>query len=81
MQQHLEAIDVENEEFEAWDARGQSVKLEVGEPKSEWLKIVTMQNQLSEEHFTELRSKAEKWRPYVPVFERLACWIQSRTKG
>src|ERR1700676_15748 len=38
MQRHLERIDVENDEYAAWDANGQPVSLLVREPA--WLKVV-----------------------------------------
>jgi hypothetical protein len=38
MQRNLERIDVENDEYAAWDADGKSVRLLVQEPT--WLKVV-----------------------------------------
>lgn len=38
MQRNLERIDVENDEYAAWDANGQSVRLVVQEPS--WLNVV-----------------------------------------
>jgi hypothetical protein len=38
MQRNLERIDIENDEYAAWDANGQSVRLLVQEPT--WLKVV-----------------------------------------
>jgi len=37
MQQHLEAIDIDNKEYLAWDAKGTS--LELGTQKPVWIKI------------------------------------------
>lgn len=39
MEGYLEAIDVENEEFEAWDVNGERIRLEVVEERDHWLKI------------------------------------------
>ena len=38
MQNHFEQIDVENEEYEAWDATGVPLKLSV-QKKKEWLRV------------------------------------------
>jgi len=81
MQHHLEAIDVENEEYEAWDAQGRRLQLAVGEPKSEWLKIVATQDQLSDRRFAELRSKSQPLKPYVPIGHRFMRWLGSVGKG
>jgi hypothetical protein len=37
LQKHLEAIDIENEEYRAWDAEGQA--LELGTQKPIWIRI------------------------------------------
>ena len=39
MEDYLEAIDVENEEFEAWDVNGERLRLEVVKKSDHWLKI------------------------------------------
>jgi hypothetical protein len=84
IQQHLEAIDVENGEYEAWDADGRCLELSVGGPKSEWLKIVSTDRQAPEAEFAALRQKAEKRRefePYEPLSRRLRRWFGFRFKG
>jgi hypothetical protein len=37
MQKHLEAIDIDNEEFEAWDADGTALQLRTQKPV--WIKV------------------------------------------
>jgi hypothetical protein len=83
MQQHLEAIDVENGEYEAWDAVGRCLDLSVGLPKSEWLKIVSTDRQASEADFLAIREKSEKrkeFEPSDPLPRRVRRWIGSRLK-
>jgi hypothetical protein len=83
MRQHLEAIDVENGEYEAWDAVGRCLELSVGVSKSEWLKIVPTDRQASEFDFRALREKAERrgeFEPSDPLPRRVRRWIGSRLK-
>jgi hypothetical protein len=81
MQHHLEAIDVENEEYEAWDAQGSRLQLAVRNPKSECLNIIPTQDKLSKEKFAELRSESQEWPRYIPISQRFAHWIKARVKG
>jgi hypothetical protein len=84
IQQHLEAIDVENGEYEAWDADGRCLDLSVGGQKSEWLKIVSTDRQAPEAEFAALKEKAEKrkeFEPLEPLSKRLRSWIGSRFNG
>ena len=78
MQHHLEAIDVENEEFEAWDTDRRRLQLAVGKPKSQWLKIIATQDQLSEEKFAELKSKSQSWPSGIPMRQRFMRWLGAR---
>jgi hypothetical protein len=75
MRGQLEAIDVENGEYEAWDALGRCLDLSVGKPKSEWLKIVLTEGRASEMEFDALKSRAEKWTEYEPLPKRLRRWL------
>ena len=75
MQGYLEAIDVENGEYEAWDAQGRCLELSVGKPKSEWLTIISAEDQASEEGFTALKNRAEKCKEYEPLSKRLRHWF------
>jgi hypothetical protein len=59
MQSYLEAIDVENEEYEAWDFEGRVVKLIVADHKPEWLNLVHTQGRLPAYEFTRLRTRAK----------------------
>ena len=75
MRGQLEAIDVENGEYEAWDAQGRCLELSVGKSKSEWLKIVLSEGRASEMEFDALKSRAEKWNEYQPLSKRLRRWL------
>lgn len=39
MQRQLEKIDVENGEYEAWDAQGLPIVLSVGNERKNWLRL------------------------------------------
>lgn len=54
MQAYLEPIDVENEEYQAWDANGYAL----GRPKSEWLKLTRTDRKLSLSELTEIKGDA-----------------------
>jgi hypothetical protein len=75
IKQHLEAIDVENGEYEAWDENGRRLELSVGKPRSEWLKITPTEGQASEKEFGAIRSRAEKWKEYEPLWKRFRGWL------
>ncbi|MGB6629772.1 MAG: hypothetical protein WBE52_00940, partial [Terriglobales bacterium] len=75
MQGQLEAIDVENGEYEAWDSLGHRLELSAGKPKSEWLKIVLTEVRLPEMEFDALRSRAKKWTEYESLSKRLLRWF------
>jgi hypothetical protein len=83
MRQHLEAIDVANGEYKAWDAVGGCVELSVGVSKSEWLRIVSTDRRAPEADFVALRGKAEKRKEFEPtdtLLRRVRGWIGSRLK-
>lgn len=71
MQGYLEPIDVENHEFEAWDGEGRVLKLAVGKPKSEWLKISQSDRTLSQVEFAEIKDKARPYHDPEPLLRRL----------
>ncbi|MBI3645348.1 MAG: hypothetical protein HY233_05235 [Acidobacteriales bacterium] len=78
IQQHLEAIDVENGEYTAWDADGRCLKLSVGQPKSEWLKVIPAEGEAIAKEFTALKDRAEKrteYPPYEPLSKRIRRWF------
>ena len=58
MQGYLEATDVENNEYEAWDRDGNVLCLSVAKPKTTWLNIVTTLDRVSEEEFAALKDRA-----------------------
>jgi hypothetical protein len=57
MQAYLELIDVENDEYQAWDANGYALDLLVGSPKSEWLKLTRTDRKLSQSELTKIESE------------------------
>ena|SRR5204863_5092817 len=71
MQGYLEAIDVENGEYEAWDVAGHVLELGVGKPKLEWLKITQSGHTLSQEEFAEIKSKAVPYRNPEPLLRSI----------
>lgn len=75
MQGYLEAIDVDNGEYEAWDAKGQRLELGVAKSNSEWLKIVLMEGQASEEEFAALKDRAATHTSYAPLSKRVRRWV------
>ena len=64
---HLEPIDVENNEYEAWDADGRVLALSVGPRKSEWLEIRRTDQMLPNEAFAEVKTKALPYRDPQPL--------------
>jgi hypothetical protein len=58
MQGYLEAIDVENGEYEAWDGNGNVLHLSVAKSGSAWLNIVASKGRISDQEFSALRNRA-----------------------
>jgi hypothetical protein len=58
MHGYLEAIDVENGEYEAWDGNGNVLHLSVAESGSAWLNIVGDKGRISDQEFSALRDRA-----------------------
>ena len=58
MQAYLEPMDVENDEYQAWDANGHALEIIVGSPKSEWLKLTRTDRKLSQSELTKLEGEA-----------------------
>jgi hypothetical protein len=71
MQGYLEAVDVENDEFEAWDADGIVLALKVEPQKSEWLQITRTGQVLSESKFAEIKAKATPYRYPEPLLRSI----------
>jgi hypothetical protein len=59
MQAYMEPIDVENDEYGAWDRDGYLLRLSVTEPKSAWLHIVKTEGQANEQEFSRLKGRAK----------------------
>jgi len=72
MRWHFEPIDIENDEFEAWDAHGRALALKVGSKKSEWLQVVETDQVLPTEQFDEIKAKAVPYRDPEPLMRVIA---------
>ena len=68
---HFEPIDVENNEYQAWDAAGNLLELRVGEPKAEWLKITRSGRISPQTEFLEIKAKAVPYRDPEPLLRSL----------
>ena len=71
MKWHFEPIDVENDEYEAWDSSGHILELSVGKPKSEWLKVAQSGRALSERSLAEIKSRAVPYKDPEPLLRGL----------
>lgn len=71
MQGYLEPIDIENHEFEAWDAEGRVLELAVGKPKSQWLKVSQSDRTLLQGEFAEIRDRARPYHDPEPLLRSL----------
>jgi hypothetical protein len=60
LQHQLEAIDVENGEYDAWDAAGNVLELSVDSTsRKQWLKIRNKGPRIAAEEFAQIRAKAQ----------------------
>jgi len=71
MQGSMERIDVENNEYQAWDATGHVLELTVEISKSEWLKIAQSDRVLPQSEFAEIKAKAVPYRDPEPLLRNL----------
>ena len=71
MRGQLEAIDVENEEYDAFDANGFRLMLTAGTPRSEWLKIDRTPAQLPAGEFAAMKAKAVTYKEPEPLLRTL----------
>ena len=62
MQGVIEAIDVDGNEYDAWDADGRLLQLRVASGKSYWLQIIKTEQLLSNFDFAEIKKKAVPYR-------------------
>jgi len=62
MQGYMEAVDVEGDEYEAWDAGEYVVRLSVATPRSAWLRVSRMSAQISEQELPELKAGSRPYR-------------------
>jgi hypothetical protein len=82
MRSYLEAVDVENDEYKAFDVSGFVLKLGVGEPKTTWLKIERSQNQLPATEFADMKVRAQTFKDAEPFLRVLARKLGlARAKG
>jgi hypothetical protein len=56
----MEAIDVENGEYDAWDSLGRFLQLSVDKLQKGWLKIEATASTMPAEEFSAVRAKAER---------------------
>src|SRR5258705_4727122 len=78
IQQHLEAVDVENDEYAAWDAEGRCLKLSIGERKTDWLEVIPVESRALEKDFVALTDRAQKraeYPPPEPLSKRVRRWF------
>jgi len=71
MQGCMEAVDVDDNEYDAWDAQGYVLRLAVTTPKSAWLRVSRTDNRLSEQEFADLKGESKPYREPVPLLSRL----------
>jgi len=75
IEQHLEAIDVENGEYEAWDGTGSCLELGAGRTRRQWLRITPVEGRADTREFEAIKAGAEKRKEYMPLSKRLRCWL------
>ena len=71
MQGYMEAVDVEGDEYEAWDAGGYVVRLSVATSRSAWLRVSRMRAQISELELAELKARSRPYREPEGVLHSL----------
>ena len=60
MTSYLEAIDVENDEYSAWDSAGNALEFTVNQSsRKQWLRIRETGVRISDEELLGIRTKAE----------------------
>jgi len=80
VQGFMEPIDVENDEYEAWDNKGNLLHLSVIEPKSTWLKVIKTGTRISEQQFAELSERAKVYaepEPLLKAIGRKLGWLRA----
>jgi hypothetical protein len=71
MQGYLEGIDVDDNEYDAWDAQGYVLRLAVTTPKSAWLRVSRTDSRLLEQELAELKAKSRAYREPEPLLSSL----------
>lgn len=71
LQYEWEPIDVEGEEYEAWDASGRVVELRAVKSKTEWLKVDASEKKLLETEFAKIKSRAKEYRRPEPFLKSM----------
>jgi hypothetical protein len=71
MQGYIEAVDVENGEYAAWDTTGRVLQLSVAKSEAGWLQVVTTNQKASEQEFAGLKKRSETYHVPESLFTRL----------
>jgi len=72
MQNFMEPIDVENDEYEAWDSHRNCLRLAVTKPKTVWLRVVKTDARVSTQKFDQLRKRAREHVEPEPLLRAIA---------
>ena len=75
MQGYLESIDVENHEYEAWDANGRCIEFATKDSKRDWLEIIPTGRSADERDFAATRGRAEACPKWAPLSSRFLRWL------
>jgi len=81
MQGYMEAVQVESDEYDAWDACGYAVRLTIATPKAAWLRVSRADTGLSKQLFAELKGESKPYREKELLLRRFAprfIWEMSR---
>jgi len=62
MRGYMEAIDVENNEYDVWDAEGFMLRLIVTDSKKDWLSLRATDAQVSETRLNEITAQATPYK-------------------
>jgi hypothetical protein len=70
LQSDLEPIDIENNEYEAWDANGGLLRLSVSQPKSTWLHVSRTGQHATEADIVAIKARAVRHAEQVSFWRR-----------
>ncbi len=66
MQSYLEAIDVENDEYDAWDKLGRQLQLAVVRTGEQWLQVRVTSQRITDQEIARIEKKAKMMRETEP---------------